>query len=140
MSDAPFLGRGWAFPPTFSAGGADVEMVSGPQDIHQSLQILLSTVPGERVMQDAFGCDLHSLLFEELDQDLINTLEQLISDAILAHEPRIVLDTVEVTPSDSEASCVLISISYSIRGTNSRFSMVFPFYLMENAQAGTGGV
>jgi hypothetical protein len=45
--DQSFLGRGWAFPPTFSLRGADVEMVSGADDVEQSLQILLATAPGE---------------------------------------------------------------------------------------------
>jgi phage baseplate assembly protein W len=80
-----FLGTGWAFPPTFTRGGAEVELVSGVEDIHQSLQILLSTRMGERVMQDEFGCDLHHVLFEEVDQSLINTLTGIISDAILYH-------------------------------------------------------
>ncbi len=62
-TDQPFLGTGWSFPPAFTKGGAEVEMVSGAEDIHQSLQILLSTRLGERVMQDEFGCDLHSVLF-----------------------------------------------------------------------------
>ena len=56
MSDtSSFLGTGWGFPPTFTRGGGDVQMMSGPEDIHESLQILFSTQPGERLMQDAFG-------------------------------------------------------------------------------------
>lgn len=126
-----FLGRGWAFPPSFTSGGAEVEMVADAEDIHQSLQILLKTSPGERVMQEAFGCDLTSLLFEELDQGLINTIERLIRNAIVEFEPRIRLDRVDVSKSDTEPGCVIIGIHYTIRGTNSRFNMVFPFYLTE---------
>src|SRR6476620_302056 len=90
--DQAFLGTGWSFPPAFTQGGADVALVSGAEDIQQSLQILLSTRLGERVMQDEFGCDLHGVLFEEIDQGLINTLNSMIADAILYHEPRITLD------------------------------------------------
>src|SRR3954469_16520769 len=97
--DQSFLGTGWSFPPTFINGGAEVAMVSGAEDIQQSLQILLSTRLGERVMQDEFGCDLHSVLFEEIDQSLINTLNSLIADAILYHEPRITLDQLDVSES-----------------------------------------
>src|SRR5205809_1009841 len=79
--DQAFLGTGWSFPPTFTQGGAEVALVSGAEDIQQSLQILLSTRLGERVMEDEFGCDLHSALFEEVDQSLINTLNGLITDA-----------------------------------------------------------
>lgn len=135
-TEAPFLGRGWAFPPAFAEGGADVAMVSGPADVHESLRILLSTVPGERVMRESFGCDFQSLLFAELDQSLLNKIERLVSSAILEYEPRVDLDSLDVSPSDSEPHCVLIRVSYTLRGTNSRFNLVFPFYLMEAAQPG----
>ena len=126
-----FLGTGWAFPPSFSTGGAQVEMVSDAEDIHQSLRILLSTQPGERVMQELFGCDLGSVVFEELDQGLINTITRLVTDAILYHEPRIQLDRLDLTVSDAEAGRLLISIHYTIQGTNSRYNMVYPFYVNE---------
>lgn len=126
-----FLGTGWSFPPSFAPGGADVEMVSGPDDIHQSLEILFSTQLGERVMQDEFGCDLNRFLFEEIDRSLINGLTGMISDAILYHEPRISLDRLEIEESANEPGLLLISIDYTVRSTNSRFNMVYPFYLNE---------
>lgn len=134
-SDAPFLGRGWSFPPTFTAGGAGVETVTGEEDVHQSLRIILATTPGERVMQDTFGCDLNSQMFEEIDQSLLNKIRRLVSDALLEHEPRIQLDSLNVSEGDT-SGCLLVSVNYTIRGTNSRFNMVYPFYLQEAAQPG----
>jgi len=136
-TDKSFLGTGWSFPPTFTKDGAEVEMVSGVEDIHQSLQILLSTRLGERVMQDEFGCDLHSVLFEEIDQSLINSLTSIISDAILYHEPRITMDGLDVSESETEQGLLLISIEYTIRSTNSRFNMVYPFYINEATTPGS---
>jgi phage baseplate assembly protein W len=136
MSNPSFLGRGWAFPPSFPAGGADVEMANGVEDIEQSLQILLGTWPGERVMQETFGCDLASLVFQQLDQRLINTLERLIRGAVLDHEPRIKLDRVDVARSPAEPDAILITVYYTVRATNSRYNMVFPFYLTEATPSG----
>jgi uncharacterized protein len=130
-NDQAFLGTGWSFPPAFTAGGAEVAMVSGPDDIHQSLEVLLATRLGERVMQDTFGCDLHHVLFEDIDQGLINSLTSLISDAILYHEPRITLNRVDIVESAAQQGLVLIGIDYTIKSTNSRFNMVYPFYLNE---------
>jgi len=130
-TDQAFLGTGWSFPPTFTPGGADVALVSGAEDIQQSLQILLSTRLGERVMQDEFGCDLHGVLFEEVDQSLINTVNSMVADAILYHEPRITLDQLDVTESPDEQGLLLISLEYTVRSTNSRFNMVYPFYINE---------
>ncbi len=131
QNDRSFLGTGWSFPPSFTQGGGEVEMVSGPEDIHQSLQVLFATQLGERVMQDEFGCDLNGFLFEEIDQGLINSLTGIISDAILYHEPRITMDRLEITGSASEPGLLLISIDYTIKSTNSRYNMVYPFYLNE---------
>lgn len=129
--DAAFLGKGWAFPPTFTRGGADIDMVSAAEDIHQSLRIIISTQPGERMMQDKFGCDMNSFVFAELDQGMKNTMRQTISDAILYHEPRIKLEGLSITEDEDEPGLLLISIEYTVRGTNSRYNMVYPFYLNE---------
>jgi phage baseplate assembly protein W len=134
--DPSFLGSGWSFPPSFSDGGAEVEMVSGAKDIHQSLQILLSTQLGERVMHEDFGCDLNHVLFEEIDQGLLNDINRIVSDAILYHEPRISLDKLDVSENADHPGLLLISIEYSIRSTNSRFNMVYPFYLNEATAPG----
>lgn len=128
-----FLGTGWGFPPSFTKGGGEVEMVSGHEDIHQSLRILLSTTPGERVMLDVFGCDLASVQFEEINQHLVNTVTSQISEAILYFEIRITLNKVDVEESEEEQGLLLIRIDYTVDSTNSRFNMVYPFYLNEAA-------
>jgi uncharacterized protein len=138
IMDRSFLGRGWHFPPDFTKGGADVDMVSGVEDIHQSLQILFSTGLGERVMQEEFGCDLQHVQFEEIDQSLVNSLRKMIIDAILYHEPRIDLDELDISESEAHHGLLLISIHYTIRGTNSRFNMVYPFYINEAANPVSG--
>jgi len=135
--ESSFLGRGFAFPPSFTAGGREVEMVSGAEDIRQSLEILFSTIPGERVMQETFGADLPRLMFEELDQRLASTVERLLKNAILEHESRIRLDKIDVERSKEEPYSLLIHIYYTVRGVNSRFNMVFPFYRMEPTLPGT---
>ncbi len=126
-----YLGTGWGFPPSFTMGGAEVDMVAGHEDIHQGLQILLATAQGERVMNEDFGCDLRGVQFEEINQGLVNQLTALVTDAILFHEPRVTLDQVDVTEDPSEHGRLLISVGYTVRSSNSRFNMVFPFYLNE---------
>ena len=51
--------------------GPGVKMIAGEEDIRSSLEILLSTQVGERVMQPTYGCDLRKLLFEPLDTSLL---------------------------------------------------------------------
>lgn len=126
-----FLGTGWSFPPSFSSGGQDVAMVSDVEDIHQSLQVLLSTRRGERPMQESFGCSLDELLFEPADHATVSRIAGMISDAVLEHETRIKLCAVDVSPDKSDAGILRVRIEYTVRDNNSRFNMVFPFYLNE---------
>ena len=111
-------------------------MVSGNEDIQQSLDILLSTQLGERVMREDFGCDLTGLLFEEVDQGFINSLTTLVTNAILYFEPRILVNRLDVSDSEIEDGLLLINIDYTVSATNSRYNMVYPFYINEAAGPG----
>ena len=133
---AGFLGTGWAFPPRFDAGGADVAMVSGHDDIAQSLTILLATRRGERVLREDFGCELGEFLFGEISQRLVGQVRDLVSDAILHHEPRVRLDEVRVSADQAGEGVLLVEIDYTVRATNSRFNYVYPFYLREASAPG----
>ena len=124
-SKASFLGTGWAFPLAFSAGGGEVSTVSDEEDIFQSLQILLSTSLGERVMQEDYGCNLRDFVFEELSQGLLQDLRNAITNAIRYHETRITLDDINFdVRADMEYSTIYIGILFRVRSTNSRYNMV----------------
>ena len=126
-----FLGTGWSFPPTFNQEIAAVELVSDAEDVRQSLEIILSTQPGERIMHPDFGCELNQFLFEEITQGLITGIKGIIADAILYHEPRVDLEAIDISESADQQGLLFISIDYLLRTTNSRFNLVYPFYLKE---------
>lgn len=128
-----FLGRGWSFPPTFDPATRQVKLLDGEADVESSLYVLLSTLPGERVMQPAFGCDLTPLLFQPLDTTLRTFLQDKIRTSILYHEPRIDVVRVDLTPNPLEG-LILIELDYTIRATNSRHNVVFPFYRSEGSE------
>ena len=131
--ETAFLGRGWSFPPTFDLATRQVKLLDGEADIQSSLSVLLSTLPGERVMQPAFGCDLTPLLFQPLDTTLRTFLQDKIRTAILYHEPRIDVVRVDLTPNSLEG-LILIELDYTIRATNSRHNVVFPYYRSEGSE------
>jgi phage baseplate assembly protein W len=126
-----FLGTGWAFPPAFTPGGEQVAMVSDEEDIQQSLALLFATRRGERLMQESYGASLDDWLYAEMDEELVSDLCTSIEEAVLLHEPRIELLDLDVSPHPELTGTLLIRIDYQIPTTNSRFNMVFPFYLNE---------
>ncbi|SDN27093.1 GPW/gp25 family protein [Pseudomonas jinjuensis] len=126
----PFIGSGWSFPPAFDKKAASVSMSSGIRDIEESLRIIFSTAFGERIMNPLFGCALDSSVFEVMNASRIAWLENLIRTAIIYHEARIDADQITVEP-DQPAGRLLIAIGYKVRGSNSRFNFVYPYYLNE---------
>lgn len=105
-------------------------MRTGHEEINESLTILFSTRNSERRMAPAYGVGLDRLLFEPLDAGLEAYMERLITNAILRYETRIQPNEIQLEL-DNEGGTVLISITYTIRATNSRFNFVFPYYLDE---------
>lgn len=126
-----FLGTGWGFPPEFVMGPCKVRLISDEEDIKSSLHILMTTRLGERVMLPGFGCNLEELLFENLNRTTITYVVELIKTAILYHEPRIDVRKVDISESDPLAGSLNILIEYTVRATNARSNIVFPFYKEE---------
>lgn len=126
-----FMGTGWSFPPTFTKADLGVKMVSDEDDICESLKVLLSTRPGERVMQPNFGCHLDIMLYEPMNTTMLNYIKDLITKSILYHEPRIDLQSIDLNIEQLNEGLVSIRLDYIIRTTNSRFNLVFPFYIQE---------
>ena len=126
-----FLGRGWSFPPKFSRSLRSVEMLEYEADIASSLEVLLGTMRGERVMLPQYGCNLDELVFENLDTRMKTLMADKIESAILYHEPRIELEKVKLDDSRELEGVVLIEVIYRVKTTNSRFNFVYPFYKLE---------
>ncbi|MDO8952306.1 MAG: GPW/gp25 family protein [Draconibacterium sp.] len=126
-----FLGRGWGFPPEFNRLTKAVNMLEDEADIKSSLEILLSTRLGERVMVPNYGCNLDELLFKPLTLTLKTFVVDLIKTAILYHEPRIEINKIEIDPANELEGVLLIILDYTVRATNSRKNMVYPFYKEE---------
>jgi len=129
-----FLGTGWGFPPQFSSTPGQVAMLSDEDDIRSSLEILLSTRPGERVMRPDYGCNLDELVFEPLTTTFKTYIKDLITTAILFYEPRIDVNKIELDDTGEVEGRILISIDYTVRSTNSRYNFVYPFYKNENTE------
>jgi hypothetical protein len=131
MENQSFLGRGWSFPPEFNRESKAVKMLEDEEDIRSSLHILLSTRLGERIMVPGYGCNLDELLFSPLNLTLKTYVIDLIRTAILYYEPRIDVNKIDIDPADELNGVLLINIDYTIRATNSRMNIVYPFYKEE---------
>ncbi len=130
-NDIPnYLGKGWSFPPAFNKENG-VEMVAGEEDIRQSLKILLSTLPGERVFRSKYGCYIHRRIFDTITLSVETRIIDDITQAILLCEPRVEVEKVTLNKEQLHEGMLFIHIDYKIRQTNNRSNMVYPFYIKE---------
>ncbi len=124
------LGTGWSFPPEFSQASNSIVLVDDEKDIRQSLEILLSTQLGERVMRPDYGCDLSPYVFETINPSIRAQIKNIVERAILYHEPRIKVNNIELIVTDEDGT-INIEIEYTINASNSRSNYVYPFYINE---------
>jgi phage baseplate assembly protein W len=129
-----FLGQGWSFPPVFVRDLNAVVLTADEENIRENLNVLFSTQPGERIMNQKYGVDLKSYIFQNPDGDVITAINEAVRSAILFYEPRIKLINVNTVPDPDDRARLNINVQYTIRTSNSRRNYVFPFYIIEGTQ------
>ena len=127
-----FIGKGWSFPPNFNKAAQSVEMVSDEAEIEGSLAVLFSTQVGERLFRPTFGCNLDEYMFKSNSEVVILRMKNMISQTIKEFEPRITLESVDISMDEILEGKLSINLSYTINATNRKYNMVYPYYL-ENA-------
>jgi uncharacterized protein len=130
MTSSDFLGLGWNFPVDCDDDGGQIELApDGEEGVRQSIWMILGTSRGERVMRPDFGCGIHDLVFGVNDAATATAVAGAVRDALAAWEPRIDVLDVYAVPDPSRPNLLTIEINYQVRSTNSRFNLVYPFYL-----------
>jgi len=127
-----FLGVGWKYPVKVDERG-DIARSSKEEDIQEAIQIILGTARGERIMRPDFGCGIHDLVFAPNNASTAGLARFCVEEALVRWEPRIDIESIEVQADPAQPELLLISISYRVRSTDSRFNLVYPFYLMRGA-------
>jgi phage baseplate assembly protein W len=133
IKNREFLGQGWAFPLQFSPHG-QIALARGERDIEQSIRIILETVPGERVMRPEFGCKAKLLLFAAQNAATFALLSQYVEQALTRWEPRIELQIVNVYPDETREGVLLCDITYKLKATHDRRSIVYPFFILDETR------
>lgn len=122
------LGRGVPFPFAPDRDGR-LGYADGSDKVQQSLQILLDTDPGERVMRPSYGCGLRRYLMHPNTAATRALVRHDVERAIGQWERRIELQAIDVMPHPDEPSRIDIRISYVHVRDRRPGNLVFPFYL-----------
>jgi phage baseplate assembly protein W len=123
-----FLGRGWKFPVQISDDGS-IALSEYETDIREAIQIILGTALGERVMRPEYGSGMHKHVFATLNTTTLSLVSFEVREALIAWEPRIEVQKVDVSIADASQAKLSVYIEYRVRSTNTVFNLVYPFYL-----------
>jgi phage baseplate assembly protein W len=123
-----WVGTGLSFPVRPDPGTGALPRSAGPARIRQSVEQILDTEPGERVMLPTFGCGLRRYLMEPNNLTTRTAMAKDIETAVSRWEPRIRLTRVAVRP-DPDPTLVWVEISYVRLADLRPDNLVYPFYL-----------
>jgi uncharacterized protein len=122
-----FAGTGWDFPLGVTPSGG-IATVSGDANLAKAMRLVLSTYPGERPMRPEFGSHLRDFVFRGIDGQAAAEIAHDVHEALLRWEPRVVVESVDVQPDPDDPEVAYIDIRYTVKSTNDRRNLVFPFY------------
>jgi phage baseplate assembly protein W len=107
------LGQGMGFPPRLDADSR-VAWSVGPENIRESIRIILTTEPGERLMLPAFGAGLQRFLFEPNTVTTHRRIEEAVVQSLDRWEPRIEVNEVSVQPDGQDGQAALVTVRYTL--------------------------
>ena len=86
------------------------------QQVRSNFKNLILTRKGERVMQPEFGCDLHTLLFQQIDDDMEFSVRNAVTSAVDRWLPYLeVIDLVVQINADNDPYKIGIVVDYRFR-------------------------
>ncbi|HHG73931.1 MAG TPA: baseplate protein [Persephonella sp.] len=124
--DKDFLGAGWKFPVRIDEDGS-FSLSKHEEDIKEAIIIILKTIRGERFNHPDFGSGVYDYLFSPVNRSTISLIKEEIERSLKKYEHRI--DIEEINIQTEEAGKLLINIEYTVRSTNKKENLVYPFYI-----------
>jgi uncharacterized protein len=99
-----------------SARGS-IDMVEENASVRQAILLLLSTIPGERVMRPDYGCEIHRLIFSPNDDTTAGLAIHYVRRALDRWEPRIELLRLDAGRSPESPERLDLILEYRVRAT-----------------------
>jgi hypothetical protein len=110
-----------------------IDMVQDNDAVRQAILLLLSTVPGERVMRPGYGCELHRLVFSPNDDTTAGLAIYYVRRALERWEPRIDILRLDAGRNPEEPQRLDIFLEYRVRATQRADALAFSLNLAGEA-------
>ncbi len=96
---------------------------SGADAVRQGIQLLVSTLPGERVMRPTYGCRLRTLVFAPCDGTTMGLAAHYVSEAVELWEGRVRILACEASADAMRAGWLCVRLDYSLLDSGFRDSL-----------------
>ena len=103
---------GLAFPLGFANDGIFRKTKTTLEQARHNLKNLLLTMKGERLAHPEFGCEIHNLIFEQVSEDINDTIEEMIKEAVDIWLPYI---TVAKTVTNQKENRLNVDVHFSLK-------------------------
>jgi uncharacterized protein len=94
-----------------------IAMIEGDASVRQAIHLLLSTIPGERVMRPDYGCDIHRLVFSPNDDTTAGLAIHYVRRALERWEPRIDVLRLDAGRNPESPEQLDLVLEYRVRAT-----------------------
>ena len=122
MDKGRLFGRGISFPPRVGADGR-VVWSEGEENVREAIRIILLTEERERLRLPEFGGGLGRFLFEPNTVTTRRLIEDRITKALAAWEPRIRLEAIDIEPDPDDPQAAIATIQYKLVATQARATL-----------------
>jgi phage baseplate assembly protein W len=112
MSASLFVG----WPLEAPDGGGRLDYAADSQCLREALWNVLMTSPGERLMRPSFGAGLNNWVGQPNTESTRQLIVSSVTAAVGKWEQRAVVTSVTAVPDTTDASSVVITLSYTARG------------------------
>ena len=92
-------------------------MVEMEESIRQAIFLLITTIPGERVMRPDYGCDIYQLVFAPNDDTTAGLAIHFVKRALDRFEPRVDVVRLDAAVNPDDAGQLDVSLEYRVRAT-----------------------
>lgn len=106
-----------------------IEMVGEEASVRQAILLLLSTIPGERVMRPEYGCALERLIFSPNDDTTAGLALHYLRQALDRWEPRIDVLRLDAERNAADPSRLDLLLEYRVRSTQREDRLAIPLRL-----------
>jgi len=75
---------------------------------------LILTKKGERIMNPTFGCNIHSLVFDQITDDILANARGAIEEAIQTWMPFITINDIQIQKQE-DSNRIFLTVTFSVK-------------------------